>query len=157
MAQYICMHILYSCTWPRETWGSKRQVTGSEVPNMKFRLLGSLSLTDTESVHMWSSFATQLTQSPSINVLLLSVHFPGWLWASNLSLEKVFTWTPSHYFAQKAMAIMCLRHIQRSWFIFEKGWAKVWGLVVHRKWRIKWLCVLFHGYGRGALWNQLLK
>lgn len=72
------MHIPYSCTWPWETSGSKRQVTGSEAPNMKFRLLVSLSLTDTASVHVWSCFATQHTQSPSTNVLLLSAQF-SWL------------------------------------------------------------------------------
>lgn len=59
--------------------GNLNFMFGSEAPNMNFRLFVSLSLTDTESVHVWSSFAAQHTQSLSINVLLPSDHFPGWL------------------------------------------------------------------------------
>lgn len=57
--------------------GGRNTAGSPEAPNMKFRLPVSLSLTDTESVHVWSSFATQHTQSLNINVLLLSAHFPG--------------------------------------------------------------------------------
>lgn len=59
--------------------GGRNTASSPEAPNMKFRLPVSLSLTDTESVHAWSPFAAQYTQSLNINVLLLSAHFPGCL------------------------------------------------------------------------------
>lgn len=98
-----CMHIPYSCTWPWETsqntptgrWQESCRVSRGTKPEVRSPV--SLSLMETESVYVWSSFATQDKQSLNMNVLLPSVHFPGWLWTSNLNLEKVFMWTPSHH------------------------------------------------------------
>lgn len=59
--------------------GGRNTAGSPEASNMNFRLPFSLSLTDTELVHVWSSFAAQHTQSLNIIVLLLLVHFPGWL------------------------------------------------------------------------------
>lgn len=103
-----CTHFPCICTCPHETShrNAIRQEAGIAQILQRLQTWSlaychweqhvSLSLPGTDSVHMWSSFAPQQTLSLNIHVMVLSAHFPGWLWASNLNLEKFCMWTPSY-------------------------------------------------------------